>query len=284
MSDDALRAALSHALDETLTSLRAVSGGDINRAYQASLRSGRRVFVKTHAAPPERAYQSEADGLAWLRETGALRVPEVLAVSDEFLVLEWLDSAPRARDFDEHFGRGLARLHRTGWPTFGFPRPGYLANLPLDNRAYDSWAAFYAERRLLPFAMLAQQRGCLSGRAVRRVEAVCARLPGLCSEGEPPSRLHGDLWSGNVMADAHGAPVIFDPAAYAGEREVDLAMLRLFGAPSARFFAAYAEEYPLKPGADERVQLYQLLPLLVHVCLFGAGYVAQLERALAHYE
>ena len=282
MSDE-LRTALNQALDETVTGLQAVTGGDINRAYQASLRSGRRVFVKTHASPPERAYQSEADGLAWLRETGALRVPEVLAVSDEFLVLEWIDSGARARDFDERFGRGLARLHRAGWPAFGFPRPGYLANLPLDNRAHDSWHAFYAERRLLPFAALAHERGLLNARLLGRVEALCARLPDLCRDQEPPSRLHGDLWSGNVMADSLGAPVIFDPAAYAGDREVDLAMLRLFGAPGERFFAAYAEEYPLKAGADERVALYKVLPLLVHVCLFGAGYVLTLENTLAYY-
>jgi fructosamine-3-kinase len=281
---DQLRAALSSVLDETVTSLRAVTGGDINRAYQASLRSGRRVFVKTHASPPERAYQSEADGLSWLRQVGALRVPEVLAVSDDFLVLEWIDSGARAPDFDETFGRGLARMHRAGWPTFGFPRPGYLANLPQDNRAHDSWHAFYAGRRLLPFASLACERGRLSVGLVRRVEALCAKLPSLCGDQEPPSRLHGDLWSGNVMAESLGTPVIFDPAAYAGDREVDLAMLRLFGAPSERFFSAYAEEYPFKAGAQERVALYQLLPLLVHVCLFGSGYVAQLEDALAYYE
>jgi fructosamine-3-kinase len=281
---DALRATLGQALDETVTSLRAVTGGDINCAYQATLRSGRRVFVKTHASPPERAYQSEADGLAWLRETRALRVPEALAVSDEFLVLEWIDSGARAKDFDERFGRGLARLHRAGWATFGFPRPGYLANLPLDNRAHDAWHQFYAERRLLPFATLAHQRGALSARTLRRVEALCAKLPALCGDQEPPSRLHGDLWSGNVMVDADGAPVIVDPAAYAGDREVDLAMLQLFGQPSARFFAAYAEEYPLKPGADERVMLYKVLPLLVHVCLFGGGYLATLENALGCYQ
>jgi fructosamine-3-kinase len=280
---DALRGALARQLGTEVLVLRAVAGGDINRAYQATLGSGRRVFVKTHAAPPAGAYACEAEGLVWLRAPGALGVPEVLAVNEQLLVLEWIEQGARGRDFDERFGRGLAQLHRAGAPSFGMAGPGYLANLPLDNRPHTSWSAFYAEQRLLPLGARARDAGWLSAATLARLEALCARLGVLCGADEPASRLHGDLWSGNVMVDAQGAPVIVDPAAYGGDREVDLAMLQLFGAPSARFFAAYAEVYPPRPGADERVALYQLLPLLVHVCLFGASYVAQLERALARY-
>lgn len=280
----ALERELARLTGEEVRALAAVAGGDINRAYRATLASGRRVFVKTHDHPPAQAYACEAQSLAWLAEPHTLRVPAVCAVSERALVLEWIDSGPRGVHFDEAFGRGLAQLHRAGSPTFGFPDPGYLANLPQDNRPSASWPEFYAERRLLPFAARAAQAGSIGAGLMRRIESVCARLPALCGDREPPSRLHGDLWSGNVMADASGAPVIFDPAAYAGDREIDLAMLRLFGAPSARFFAAYAEVYPQKPGAAERVALYQVLPLLVHVCLFGSSYVAQLERALTRYE
>ncbi|HKO94630.1 MAG TPA: fructosamine kinase family protein [Polyangiaceae bacterium] len=280
---DALRGALAQLLGTEVRTLQGVAGGDINRAYQATLDSGRRVFVKTHAAPPAGAYACEAEGLVWLRAPRALRVPEVLAVSEQLLVLEWIDGGARGRDFDERFGRGLAQLHRAGAPSFGMAGEGYLANLALDNRPRTSWSAFYGEQRLLPLGVRARDGGWLSAATLARLEALCTRLSAVCGAEEPPSRLHGDLWSGNVMVDAEGAPVIVDPAAYGGDREVDLAMLRLFGAPSARFFAAYAEVYPPKPGADERVALYQLLPLLVHVCLFGPSYVGQLERGLARY-
>lgn len=275
---------LERLLGEGVQQLSSIAGGDINQAYRATLASGRSVFVKTHPSAPQGAYASEAAGLRWLDEAGALRVPQVLGASDRALVLEFVTSGARGAKFDEAFGRGLARLHRAPAEAFGFPTPGFLANLPQDNTARASWPAFYAECRLMPFAALAMKRGALASNLVRRITALCEKLPSLCGDAEPPSRLHGDLWSGNVMADTRGEPVIFDPAAYGGDREVDLAMLQLFGAPSARFFAAYDEEYRRKAGASERVALYQVLPLLVHVCLFGSGYVGQLERAVARYE
>jgi fructosamine-3-kinase len=271
-------------LSEPVLELHSIAGGDINQAFEARLTSGRRVFVKTHAQAPAGAYASEARGLGWLAEPGSLRVPAVLGVSERVLVLTFIERGARGSRFDEAFGRGLAQLHKAGAEHFGFAEPGFLANLAQDNTPCDSWPHFYAERRLLPFAQRALNAGALGSGLLRRIEALCARVPGLCSASEPPSRLHGDLWSGNVMADAEGAPVIFDPAAYAGEREVDLAMLQLFGSPGARFFSAYAEVYPPKAGASERVALYQLLPLLVHVILFGASYLGQLEHALGRYE
>ena len=115
------------------------------------------------------------------------------------------------------------------------------------------------------------------------MEAVCERLPELAGPPEPPARLHGDLWSGNAMADADGRPWLIDPSAYGGHREVDLAMLRLFGAPSPRIFAAYEEAAPLAEGWEERVELWQLLPLLVHAVLFGGSYVAAAEQVARRY-
>jgi fructosamine-3-kinase len=282
MSDE-LELELAQLLGEPVQQLTPVTGGDINDAFRARLASGRSIFVKTHANAPAGAYESEAAGLRWLAEAKALRVPEVLSVSDRALVLELIVGGSRGPQFDEVAGRGLGLLHRHGAPTFGFPIPGFLANLPQDNSARADWPTFYAECRLLPFAALAAQRGNLGSHQLRLVDALCAKLPALCGDAEPPSRLHGDLWSGNVMADANGNPVIFDPAVYGGDREVDLAMLQLFGSPSTRFFAAYDEVYPRKPGVNQRVALYQVLPLLVHVCLFGKSYIGALERALTTY-
>jgi fructosamine-3-kinase len=161
--------------------------------------------------------------------------------------------------------------------------PSQFGSLRLSNEPTADWPSFYAERRLRPLAALARERGALSDTGVRAVERVCERIVELAGSAEPAARLHGDLWGGNVMADSEGRPWLIDPSAYGGHREVDLAMLRLFGAPSARVFSAYAEVAPLTDGWEERVELWQLLPLLVHAVLFGGSYPAAAERIARHY-
>jgi fructosamine-3-kinase len=278
-----LDAELCRLLGEPPRRLAAVAGGDINQAYAAELGDGRRVFVKTHAAPPATMYEREAEGLGWLAQADALRVPRVLAVSPQALVLEWIEARGRRPDFDERFGRGLGQLHRVGAEGFGFASDNFVGCLPQDNRPAASWSEFYAERRLLPLGRRALRHRLLEGALFARLEQLCAHLPELCGDAEPPARLHGDLWSGNVMSDRDGAPVLIDPAVYGGDREIDLAMLSLFGSPSPRFFAAYDEIYPRRAGTAQRNALYQLYPLLVHVNLFGLGYVPQLASALERY-
>jgi fructosamine-3-kinase len=275
---------LTRLLGEQPRRLIPVTGGDINDAFAAELAGGRRVFVKTHAAAPATMYEREAEGLAWLAEAGVLRVPRVLAVSAQALVLEWIEGHARRADFDELLGRGLAQLHRAGAPSFGHEQDNFVGSLPQRNAAAARWSEFYAERRLLPLARRALDRGQLNSQLLARIERLCARLPALCGPEESPSRLHGDLWSGNLMSDERGAPVLIDPAVYGGDREIDLAMLRLFGAPSPRFFAAYDEVFARRPGEGERVALNQLYPLLVHLNLFGSSYASQVARALGRYE
>jgi fructosamine-3-kinase len=218
-------------------------------------------------------------------------VPEVLAVTDELLALAWIDGGRLDARGEEELGRGLARLHAAGAPAFGAPPPGApfaglrLGAVELPPATGDDWAGFYAEHRLVPLLRLAADSGALPAGGAAAIEAVIARMAELCGPPEPPARLHGDLWSGNVLAGADGRPWLIDPAAYGGRREVDLAMLELFGAPAPRTLAAYAELHPLAPGHEQRVALYQLLPLLVHAVLFGGGYgssaVAAARRAAA---
>ncbi len=271
-----------------------MGGGDINEAFRVVLAGGREAFVKTRsdAAPGE--YAAEAAGLEWLAEAGALRTPRVLDLDDRYLALEWIAPAPDGRLHDagaEELGRGLALTHRAGAPCFGVAgatgadggAPARFGSLQLSNEPAGDWPEFFAERRLRPLALLARERGTLSRAGLEAIEDVCGRVGRLCGPAEPPARLHGDLWSGNVMADAQGRPWLIDPSAYGGHREVDLAMLRLFGAPSARIFAAYEEVAPLKDGWRERVELYQLLPLLVHALLFGGSYAGAAERAALRY-
>jgi len=231
--------------------------------------------------------------LGWLAAPEALRVPRVIEVGEKYLALEWVAPGALSAEGAEELGRGLAMTHAAGAPRFGDPGIGErlgaqagFGSLRLPNEPTDDWASFYAQRRLLPLARIAAERGALSDAGVATVERVCARLDELVGAPEPPARLHGDLWAGNVHADTEGRPWLIDPSAYGGHREVDLAMLRLFGLPSAlaeRAFGAYEEASPLAEGWRERVTLYQLLPLLVHAVLFGGSYRGAAERSANVY-
>ena len=282
--DEAVRSELAEALGASVEDGRALGGGDINDAWAVSLSDGRRVFVKTNRAAPPTMFPREAEGLAWLAEPGALRIPEVLAVSPRFLALELIEPGRPKSDHAARLGRGLAALHASGADGFGWPRDNFIGSLPQDNGAEDDWPTFYRRRRLAPQLEMAASRGRASASMRRGLERLFARLDDLVGPAEPPARLHGDLWSGNLHTAANGEPVLIDPAVYGGHREMDLAMMQLFGGFGQRVFDAYEEAAPLAEGWRERVLLYQLYPLMVHVNLFGGSYVGSVERALSRYD
>jgi len=284
--------ALAEAMGAEVTDLARVLGGDLNDAFAATLADGRRVFVKTSATALPGTYRAEADGLLWLAEPEALGVPAVLAVVDpagseapgpRLLALELIDAGHLDAAGEAALGRGLAQLHAAGASGFGAAHPVRFGALVVPNDEAADWPAFYVERRLEPLARAARDRGALDERGARDIARVCARMHQLAGPPEPPARLHGDLWGGNVLADRGGRPYLVDPAAHGGHREVDLAMLRLFGGPSASCFDAYAEAHPLAEGHEERVGLWQLFPLLVHAVLFGGSYGASAARTAARY-
>lgn len=265
-----------------------VSGGSISRAWQVETADGP-AFLKHHASAPLEMFEAEADGLRVLCSAagGGLRVPDVLAIGGDgdrgsWIALEWLEPAPPRKDHGERLGRGLAAVHRSGRGGWGWERDNWIGSLPQENRAAaDSWAAFWRDRRLRPQLDLARGAGRLPGTEAEW-ERLFDRLPELLAAGDEdgPSLLHGDLWSGNALSTVAG-PAIIDPAVYRGHREADLAMAELFGGFEARFFAAYGEAWPLRPGYREhRRGIYQLYYLLVHVNLFGGAYVAQTAEVL----
>jgi fructosamine-3-kinase len=278
--------AAARAIGAPLESARRVAGGDINDAWLLDLAGGRRAFVKSRAGATPGEYATEAAGLRWLGAVdGGLRVPEVLAAGDAFLALAWIDEGRLDAAGEDELGRGLARVHGAGAPAFGAPPPGAplaglrLGAVELPAATGHDWPSFYADHRLAPLLRAAADRGALPDGGAAAIERTIERLPELAGPPEPPARLHGDLWSGNVLAGAGGRPYLIDPAAHGGHREVDLAMLRLFGAPSRRTLAAYEEVHPLADGHERRVALYQLFPLLVHAVLFGGSYGAAAVRA-----
>jgi fructosamine-3-kinase len=283
----ALLAVVTSRLGRSEPTLTRVAGGDINEAFEARWPGGERLFIKTRPGLSGDAYRTEAAGLRWLAEARALRVPKVVAESEvgdavAFLALEHMARTAPALDHDDRLGDGLAALHAAGAPGFGFVEDNWIGSLPQSNRTRDTWAAFYAEERILPLVRRAVDAGAPAAWSAL-AEQLAGRLPQLAGPPESPARLHGDLWSGNVITDGRGQPVIIDPAVYGGHREVDLAMLALFGGLSPRVVAAYEARRPLAPGWKGRARLWQVYPLLVHTILFRGSYVDAAEAAMRAY-
>ena len=267
--------AIARLAGSAVAELRGIGGQHLWRHYRGRLAEGQEIFAKISERPLGNLLRSEASGLRWLAVAGAVPVPEVLGRDQNALVLSWVPPGSPGPAAAERFGRELARLHAAGADGFGAPWPGFIASLPLDNEPAHgaaAWPRWYSGRRLLPFLRRAADAGALARPDVRLVESVADRIGELAGPAEPPSRIHGDCWSGNVLwSDGRGW--LIDPAAHGGHRETDLAMLALFGAPYLdRVLAAYDEAAPLAPGWKARVPLHQLHPLLVHVCLFGGSY------------
>jgi fructosamine-3-kinase len=233
------------------------------------------------------AFAAEANGLRWLAEADAVPVPEVLAVTGAALVISMIPPGRASPSAAFVFGAGLARLHAAGAADFGAPWRGVIASLPLDNTPLDDkpragppdWPSWYAARRVLPYLRMAVDTGALGRPDAKLVEAVTDRIGTLAGPAEPPSRIHGDCWAGNVLWSGDQGWLI-DPAAHGGHRETDLAMLALFGAPDLdRIVAGYNDTAPLAAGWRDRIPLHQLHPLLVHACLFGASYAEGVRAA-----
>jgi len=248
------------------------------------------TFVKRRRGAPADFFACEAAGLRWLSAaTGGVPCARVIDYDDDSLSLEELDAAAPTQTAAYEFGRRLARTHDAGAQAFGSPPagwtgPGYFGPLhdplPMSLVNHDRWGTFYARERLAPIAERAAHH--LNAPAREAVAAVILRCEaGAFDDDDRPARLHGDLWSGNVMWTSDGVALI-DPAAHGGHRETDLAMLALFGCPFLdAVLDGYQQRRPLREGWRDRVPLHQLYPLLAHVALFGGGYAGQTSAAAA---
>lgn len=259
----------------SVTGARPLSGS----LTEVTLDDGRTVMVKRGDGAG--AVRAEAAGLRWLADAGTVRIPAVRGDDERWLVTDRVAQGRASAGAAVRFGRDLAALHAVGAPAFGAAPPGgpkdaYIGLAPMRNVTGGDWPSWYAEHRVLPYLRRAVDAGTLRQVEAADVERVCERLPGLAGPAEPPARLHGDLWNGNVLWGADGWVHLIDPAAHGGHRETDLAMLRLFGCPHLdRILDGYRETAPLADGWVERVGVHQLFPLLVHAVLFGRGYAEQ---------
>jgi fructosamine-3-kinase len=243
--------------------------------WRVELGDGRTVVAKRADSGQAMA---EAAGLRWLRVPDGPPVPRVHGHDAHWLVTEYIPAGRTDGAAAERLGRQLATLHAAGAAAFGAapprgPQQAWIGAAPMANVTGPQWPQWYAEHRVLRYLPTAVDRGAVDAAGARAVHRTCEHIEELAGPAEPPARLHGDLWSGNVHAGTDGRLWLLDPAAHGGHRETDLAMLALFGCPDLeRLLAGYTDAIPLAPGWQQRVPLHQLFPLLVHAVLFGGGY------------
>ena len=291
-----------------IRSIARVGGGCINPSARLEGEDGKTYFLKWNEAAPSGMFEAEADGLTALASPGVLRIPEVLGWGGRtsrddpgWLLLEFIPRGAAGKDYGLRLGEGLARLHGSapphppanadkaaGGPSFGWRRDNFIGSLPQANRETGRWAVFWRDARLGPQLKRARQLGYFSREDGRTLDRLLSRIEDILPPdgGQGPALLHGDLWSGNYYPDPSGAPVLIDPAVYRGEGEVDLSMMELFGSLPVGFLEAYGAMRPVPAEYETfRRDLYQLYYLLVHVNLFGRGYLggslAAARRVLA---
>ena len=265
-----------------VTDYRSVGGGCINTGYKVS-DGTRSYFVKINQASLVEMFRAEALGLKQMQETQTIRVPKPLCYGTEgnncYIVLEWLDLSDRGNDKSwAQMGRNLASLHRyQGKKEFGWDINNTIGSTPQINSRCTDWAEFWVQHRIGYQLKLAKGRGLSFSDSDHLLKII---LELLAAHQPQPSLVHGDLWSGNASVTVDGEPIIFDPATYWGDREVDIAMTELFGGFPTTFYRGYNEAWPLDDGYKQRKTLYNLYHVLNHFNLFGGGYASQAEKMI----
>ena len=264
---------------------RSLGGGCINNATRVVTNKGL-FFIKWNANAPEDMFEKEAQGLASLSESDAIGVPAFHFRGKlngvDFMILEFLESGLKSSNYWTLLGEELAALHRCNAENHGLQHDNYIGRLPQSNQQHTSWVAFFRKERLQRQMELAQSQGLMNPDQLKQFDKLYHRLPELIPEANP-SLMHGDLWSGNVHVGPDGKAWLIDPAVYYGHREMELAFTTMFGGFQREFYQAYDANYPLEPGHTDRIDLYNLYPLLVHLNMFGTSYLSGILQTLRRY-
>lgn len=283
---DAVANAFVKAIGEKILEIRSIHGGDINDAWKVSTRHNHYFVKVNNSAQAHQMLSTELKGLELLSASQVISTPTPLTCEEaggySFLVLPYIEEGIKNNIFWDSFGQQLAQLHQQTQEQYGLHFNNFIGWLPQSNTLHTSWVDFYIQERLAPQLKMARDKGLISEKLVNTFELFFQKLYGLLPD-ESPALLHGDLWSGNFLASAEGLPVLIDPAPYYGHREVDLAMTRLFGGFSPTFYQSYQYSFPLLPGFEQRVSLYQLYYLMVHVNLFGESYLSSVLQIVRKY-
>ncbi|MDO3625140.1 fructosamine kinase family protein [Mucilaginibacter sp. BT774] len=277
---------LEKELNATISKAGPVGGGSISHVYCLHTAKEKYLLKLNNKGAFPGMFKAEAEGLDIIKSTNSIHVPTVILQdnfeSDSLLVLEWIETKRPNPQSSALLGEELAQMHRNTSANFGEVADNYMGSLKQGNRSHPTWAAFFIEERLKPMVELAINKHLINNTYIQNFEKLYKQLPGLFQE-EPPSLIHGDLWSGNYLISVDNNPYLIDPAVSYGHREFDIAMTTLFGGFSNEFYEAYNHHSPLAKGWQQRLDLWNLYPLLVHLNLFGSGYLAQVRDCLTQF-
>ncbi len=286
--NDQIINSIKKKLNCEIISAKSVCGGCINDAQTITTSDGKHFFLKQNFHSAKDMFFKEANGLKELKKANAIRVPEVILVDTNYLLLEQINSGRKSKNFDEDFGRSFALLHKYTSDSFGFYEDNYIGSTPQknipDEDEKNDWIKFYFKKRILFQYKLLEKNGYSDSAIRKRISSLENKIDDILKGSENiPSLLHGDLWSGNYMVDENGNACLIDPAVYYGNREADLAMTKLFGGFSSSFYKSYNEYFPLPDGYEYRENIYKLYHIMNHLNLFGGGYYHQTISLLDYY-
>jgi len=267
---------------------RFVGGGCINNGGKLITNKGDFFIKWNYKSKFKGMFEAEAKGLKILKKTESVYIPEVIATGEinewMFLILEFVEMGRRSLNYWENLGTQLAILHHNTNIYFGLDNDNFIGSLPQFNSFNKSWKDFFIQERINKQIKMALDTGKISSRHVVMFETIYNKLNDIFPASEKPVLIHGDLWSGNLITNKFGDPCLIDPAVYYGNREIELSFTKLFGGFDARFYQVYQEVFPLELGFDQRVDIYNLYPLMVHVNLFGGHYLSQVESILKAFK
>ncbi|WP_426667168.1 fructosamine kinase family protein [Mucilaginibacter sp. McL0603] len=263
-----------------------VGGGSINQVYYLQTKSEKLLLKLNNKEDFPGMFKAEAEGLDIIRRTNSISVPEIILQdefgNDSFLVMEWIDNKRPGTKASILLGEKLAQMHRNTTVNFGAVADNYMGSLKQSNQSHTTWAEFYIEERLKPIVQIAIDKHLINNDNMKEFDQLYKNIPRLFDE-EKSSLIHGDLWSGNYLIGIDDRPYLIDPAITFGHREFDIAMTTLFGGFSNEFYEAYQYHFPLNEDWQQRIDLWNLYPLLVHLNLFGLGYLGQVKDCLKQY-
>jgi fructosamine-3-kinase len=288
ISEEKIKARIEEKLGSKINSFSSLSGGCISDAYKVTTDNGSHFFLKHNSSVSNDMFIKEANGLKELSKANAIRIPEVLSFDEDYILLEFIPTGSRKKNFFEEFGRRFAEMHKYTSNEFGFYEDNYIGSNPQKNipdvKEKNDWVSFYFNKRILFQLELAEKLGNSTDSLRKGISKLENKIEEIIGDTkEKPSLLHGDLWGGNYMVDENGDAVLIDPAVYYGHREADLGMTKLFGGFSSEFYKLYFETFPLEDGYDYRENIYKLYHVLNHLNLFGGGYYSQALSLIKYY-
>ena len=289
MLNNELEEQIKHITGKSIHSVRAVSGGDINQAAILVFNDQSRLFLKYNAHTNRDMFEKEAKGLDLLkRQQTSMYIPEVInygyleASHTGYLLMELIQTGQENTNFFTYFGHALAEMHKVTTGFYGLDYDNYIGRLPQSNHKHDNWIDFFISERIEPQYKMAFDSHRLPESGAVYLQHLYSKLPEILPD-EPPSLLHGDLWSGNYLCGQNQQIILIDPAVYFGHREMEIAFTQLFGGFGANFYQAYQESFPQEPNFSSRKDIYNLYPLLVHTNLFGGSYANSVMHILSRF-